>query len=80
MPRLTKKQRAENEDRAQRARNILDAYTLEPGCMLDESNLCDLLADLMHRCVIDCEAGNFADELQRARMHFEAESGETLDV
>jgi len=70
-PRLTRKQQAMNEDRAQRARNVMDAYGLEVG--EDESNLTDLLADLMHRSAIDCEAENFEDALRRAYMHFHAE-------
>ena len=69
---LTRKQKAMNEDRAQRARNIMDAYGLEVGA--DESNLTDLLADLMHRSALDCEAENFDDALYSARRHFEAES------
>jgi hypothetical protein len=70
MARLTKKQRVENEARAQRARNVVDAYALDMG----EFTLADLLADFMHRAQIDCEAENFEDALRRARMHFEAES------
>jgi len=72
MARLTKKQKVENEARAQRARNVMDAYGLEVGA--DESNLTDLLADLLHRSHLDCEAENFEDALRRARMHFQAES------
>jgi hypothetical protein len=72
MARLTKKQRVENEARAQRARNVMDAYGLEVGT--DESNLTDLLADLLHRSHLDCEAENFEDALHSAQRHFEAES------
>jgi len=71
MARLTKAQKAENNRRAQRARNTLDAYAVEVG--VDESNLTDLLADLMHRSHLDCEAADFEDGLRRARMHFDAE-------
>ena len=72
MARLTKQQKVANEDRAQRARNVMDAYSLEVGA--DESNLTDLLADLMHRSALDCEAEGFNDALDSARRHFEAES------
>ncbi len=72
MPKLTKKEiREQNEPRAQRARNALDGYALEVG--KDESNLADLLTDLMHLSAIDCEALDFDVELRRARMNFEAE-------
>lgn len=63
---------SENEERAQRGRNAIDAYIVESGD--DESALTDLLADLMHRSAADCEAENFNDALRKARMHFDAET------
>lgn len=71
MGRLTQAQKRDNARRAQRARNVMDAYTLE--VTKDESNLADLLADLMHRSHVDCEAEDFNNALDRARMNFEAE-------
>lgn len=70
MARLTKKQKAENEARADRAGRVLDIYAQRVGC--DESNLTDLLADLMHRAHL-YQGDDFTDHLRRATMHFEAE-------
>jgi hypothetical protein len=60
-----------NEDRAQSGRNAISAYVVENG---DADNaMVDLLADLMHRAAIDCEAEDFDEALETARMHFNAE-------
>lgn len=71
MPKLTKKQRKENEYRADRASRVMDIYAERVGGR-DESNLTDLLADLMHRAHL-YQGDDFADHLRRATMHFEAE-------
>jgi hypothetical protein len=63
----------ENEQRAQRARNLVDAYIAENGGD-GESVLRDMLADLMHMAAIDCECPDFEKELDAARMHFRAET------
>lgn len=68
---MDKQQKLENEQRAQRARNALDAYAVEAG--RGPENLCDLLTDLMHMTAIDCETRPFEDELDTARKHFAAE-------
>jgi hypothetical protein len=59
-----------NADRAERgARTLLDFYAFEYG--EDESNLRDLLADLMHHA--DNQGLDFNNELRIARDHYEAE-------
>lgn len=71
---LTRKQVKENNRRAQRARNIMDAYCVETGAAnKDDAPLCDLIADIMHMCAADCEVDEFDDALASARMHFNAE-------
>ncbi len=57
----------QNIERAERAGNVLDAYG-DPG----EPNLRDLLTDLMHYA--DKTSIDFTNELEAARMHFEAET------
>jgi hypothetical protein len=51
-PKLTTKQRGENADRKLQARKLLDAYAEIVGSYehlkIDETILCDLLADCMH--------------------------------
>lgn len=65
----------ENKERAQRGRNIMDAYAVEIACSGHVSErLRDLLADLMHMAAADCECPEFETELDAARMHFEAET------
>lgn len=70
-----------NEDRAQRARNIMSAYT----CEIDngEPDLCDLrdlLADLMHMADVDTDNYEpFEKALTGARMNFEAERDSTTN-
>ena len=76
-PRLTKAQKEANANRADRGSGIISEYGYDNGA--DESNLTDILADLMHRSHLNCEAENFEaenfeDALRRARMHFQAES------
>lgn len=38
----------------------------------DENAICDLLANIMHRC--DQRGDNFAEELRRALTHYDAET------
>jgi hypothetical protein len=67
------------EDRAQRARNIMDTYLSETGdSRRNEGHLADLLADLMHMAATDTDNWpEFEDALATARINFEAEqSGE----
>lgn len=70
---LSKKMQHENAERAQRARNTMDAYALEYGCH-KSTNLRDLLADLMHMAAADCEVEPLDDALAAARLHFEAKT------
>lgn len=74
---LTVEQTDENIERVDRAANILALYAKEVG--EDESNLCDLLADLMHWSARDDSAADddFNRALASARMHFEAETDTT---
>lgn len=58
-----------NRERAARGRRIIDEYAAE--CGVDEANLCDLLADLMH--MAPTAEWDFDAELERARHHYEAE-------
>lgn len=58
-----------NEDRIDTGRQIVDAYGQAMG--QDESNLSDLLADLMHYA--KSEKLDFDAEVERGRFHFEAE-------
>ena len=69
---LTQDQKDENERRAQRGRNALDAYAVEVGSD-PEFRLVDLLVDLMHCSDADDEKPFFEEELASALQHFEAE-------
>ena len=67
-----------NDERAERARVILEAYGMYVGDPNDlRANLTDVLADLMHLSVrqpaLELE---FNHRLQMARQHFEAEAEE----
>ena len=67
-----------NDERAKRARVILEAYGLYVGDPHDpRANLTDLLADLMHLSVRQPALGlEFSHRLEMARQHFEAEMEE----
>lgn len=65
-----------NADRAKRGRMLIDCYAAE--CGVDEANLCDALADLMHAAREDRKANgengwDFDAELERARRHYDEE-------
>lgn len=77
MPKLTKKQRAENMTRAQRGGEILAEYRARLGDDDDQCTLADALADLMHYSGTraadpDCPM-DFEHALRTARMHYNAE-------
>ena len=60
-----------NENRANRLDNILPLYPDD-----QHANLIDLLADTMHWC--NFNDVDFDDVLRTVRMHFEAESNESV--
>jgi hypothetical protein len=60
-----------NDDRAAWAACALRQFQRETGTD-DEDALCDLLCDLMHWS--DRNDSDFEAELERARMHYEAET------
>ena len=64
---------SDNIQKAHRAGEVLDFYDEIDGTDPD-SNVVDLLADLMHYCART--AWNFDSALETARMHFEAERDE----
>ena len=70
---LTPEQLKDNAERAQRGRNVMDAYAVEVGGKEFET-LRDLLADLMHTAAADCECEPFEKALDAARQHFNCES------
>jgi len=61
---------SDNTSRAYRAGEVLDYYDEMDGTDPD-SNVVDLLADLMHYC--NQSSWDFTQALETARMHFEAE-------
>jgi hypothetical protein len=67
-----------NDERAERARVILEAYGMYVGNPDDDkANLTDVLADLMHLSVRQRALGiEFNHRLEMARQHFEAETEE----
>jgi hypothetical protein len=67
-----------NRDRAEWAATALGAYH---QCVTGTGRcdaVADLLCDLMHFC--DRESFDFSKELDRARMHYQAETTEGGDV
>lgn len=72
MARLTKKQREENLERAERGHRVLEFYGSLPGMDPDET-LTDLLADLMHYAREEKDVF-FQRSLDLAEMHFSAET------
>lgn len=60
-----------NEDRAEWAEQALATFMKRTGTDREDA-LCDLLADLMHWA--DRNGGDFDSQLDRARMHYEAET------
>lgn len=74
-----------NEERAERAHRIIDAYRERHDTgEEDEIVLTDLLADLLHACTmldgLDNLPLDFDRCLDMARRHFEAERNESLDL
>lgn len=60
-----------NDDRARWAGRAIEAFRQETGCDLEDA-LGDLLADLMHWS--DRNASDFESALDRARVHYAAET------
>lgn len=75
---LTKKQRAENAKRRERAREITAQYAFNTG---DQDSLTDCVTDMIadlrhllgHGKSIERAGEDFGDILRRASQHFEAE-------
>jgi hypothetical protein len=59
-----------NDNRAEWASTAIRHFQCTTGTDWEDA-VCDLLCDLMHFC--DREGFTFGDELDRARMHYEAE-------
>jgi hypothetical protein len=69
----------DNHDRAERARNALEAYIEDRGDAFENSSteIVDLIADLLHLTAeLDEGLDPIDSTLRRARMHFEAEHAE----
>jgi len=62
-----------NEQRAERCGKALADYSNDDSC----TNLVDWLADAMHWC--DCNGHDFADVMDSAFMHFNAEIAEAAE-
>lgn len=65
-----------NDERAQRARTVLELYAVQFGDPYDpRGTLIDVLTDLMHLIAKEPELGlEFESSLKMARFHFEAEA------
>jgi hypothetical protein len=61
----------QNEERVARAREIVRAFNPQET---EETNLSDMLANLMHLC--DAEGWDFGAQIEQGRFHYEAESGD----
>ena len=61
----------QNEARVARAREIVRAFNPQET---EETNLSDMLANLMHLCA--AEGWDFDAQIEQGRFHFEAESGD----
>jgi hypothetical protein len=62
----------QNEERVARVREIVRAFN--PEEIEQETNLSDMLANLMHLC--DAEGWDFDAQIKQGRFHYEAESGD----
>ena len=62
----------QNEEHATRARESVRAF--DPQETEQETNLSDMLANLMHLC--DAEGWDFDAQIEQGRFHYEAESGD----
>ena len=71
MPRLTKLQREQNQERVDRASDIIDGYKSRVTGENAATCLRDVLADLMH--FARANRLNFEDELATARNYFDDE-------
>ncbi|MCW5799136.1 MAG: hypothetical protein LZF60_250089 [Nitrospira sp.] len=71
-----------NEERAERAREVLKMYAVQFGDPNDPGGtLIDVLTDLMHLEAREPELGlEFNSSLKMAQCHFEAETEECLDT
>lgn len=71
-----------NDEREERGREVLAMYAMRFGDPHDLSaNLTDVLTDLMHLTAQEPELGlEFESSLRMARVHFEAETEECIDV
>ncbi len=71
-----------NEERAERAREVLKMYAVQFGDPYDPGGtLIDVLTDLMHLEARDPELGlKFDSSLKMAQFHFEAETDACLDT
>ena len=69
-----------NDERAERAREVLEMYAMQFGDPYDpHSTLIDVLTDLMHLATREPELGlEFDSSLKMAQFHFEAEGEECL--
>ncbi len=66
-----------NDDRADWAAAAIDAFIDATGADREDA-LSDLLSDLMHLCDRVDDLGNFKEQLERARGHYEAETASGL--
>jgi len=66
-----------NDARAEWAANCIRHFQCQTGTDGTDA-VCDLLGELMHFC--DREDFNFADELERARRHYEAETADWEEI
>ncbi len=71
-----------NEERAERAREVLKIYAVQFGDPYDpRGTLIDVLTDLMHLEAREPELSlEFDSSLKMAKFHFEAETEDCLDA
>lgn len=62
----------QNEERVARVREIVRVFN--PEEIEQETNLSDMLANLMHLC--DAEGWDFDAQIEQGRFHYDAESGD----
>ncbi len=66
-----------NDTRAARAACCIQHFKCQRGTDWDDA-VCDLLCDMMHFC--DREGFDFGHELERACMHYEAETTDVAEI
>ena len=69
---MRRSQIEQNEERVARAREIVRAFN--PQETEQETNLSDMLANLMHLCA--AQGWDFDAQIKQGRFHYEAESGD----